>query len=196
MLLLALLAGSAALLYQYQTTRRALAYWGPDQAKWIRDAETVELCWLEPLVTLADRPAELQASAAADRAEAGDERAAAPVPSRTGDESGTTPEQEVLRGAAGETWRIVDRQSVVMVAGLSHLRHALLQDESYDWSQPAALPSIDADVAFLFAAEGGRVVILMDRRRAWLRDARQSGWQSVVPISAFLERFMQPLPRG
>ena len=169
MLLLAAIAGVLAIVYQQQSARQATAYWGIDQALRIRDADRVDFGRL---------------SSATASARVTSESADAP------------PGEDVLVGQEGERWLVSHRQPVDSVPGFSHLRHALLQDESYVWSQPADPSAASAAHALLFEGAGEPVVILLDVERALVRDARQSEWRSVAPIAPFLRRFFGPLLKG
>jgi hypothetical protein len=166
MLLLAFGAGILAIIYQQRTTRRATDYWGIAQALRIRDAERVGFCRL----------------ARATNSEA--------VPTRGAD---SDPNREILVGREGEQWFVTSRHELSSMAGFSHLQHALLQDESYDWSQPSGPNQANAEYALLFEGAGDRVVILLDLEGAFVRDAQQPTWQSVSPIATFLRRFLGPL---
>jgi hypothetical protein len=52
----------------------------------------------------------------------------------------TVPQTVVIRG---KTRQIDFRRSVHQARGLVHLRNALLEDHSFDWSSPAELPDVD-----------------------------------------------------
>jgi hypothetical protein len=183
MLALALLAALTAIFYQHQTTREATAYWGVLQAVVIRDAPEVTFCRLRRTDARGDAPGTGNIP----------EEGAAVI------ERETVPQETVqsgpmqITGAGGERWQVSDRRSIVHLAGLTHLRHALLQDESYRDGEPTELLPLDAPYALIFEGDGRRVVILLDLDGAWVRDATQTQWRSLAPIAPFLQRLLAPL---
>ncbi len=188
MLALALLAAVTAIFYQHQTTRQAMAYWGTLQAIVIRDAPDVMFCRLSRDLsdgdTAATGPQWIEGEVVTEPEHDGEVAIGKPRDS-------AFPEE--ISGAGGERWRVSGCRSIVHLAGLSHLRHALLQDESYHELEPTDQSPLEPTHALIFSGNDRQVVILLNLDRAWVRDATQSQWRSLAPIAPFLQRLLEPL---
>jgi hypothetical protein len=120
MFLVAFVAASASWWFRYSATHRAAQFWGPEGARLIRDAPRVELVTLRPAEKVNDEI--------------------------TSDEA--RPADEIRLGRA--VWTIVARHDISAAHGLVHLRSALLEDRSFDWTKDAHPPKSSWDTALLF----------------------------------------------
>jgi hypothetical protein len=122
MFVAALAAAATSWWFRYSATHHAAQFWGPEAARLIRDAPQVELLRLQPTETAADDTKSPAASP--------------PSPN------------EVHIGSA--VWRITARRDISAAHGLVHLRNALLEDSSFNWSQASLAPDFTCHTALLF----------------------------------------------
>jgi hypothetical protein len=102
MFLVAFVAAGASWWFRYSATHRAAQFWGPEAARLIRDASTVELLKLQP----------------ADKAQ---------LIHSPPDSSATS---EISLGH--EIWTVTAKRDISTAPGLTHLRNALLEDRSFN----------------------------------------------------------------
>lgn len=115
MFIAALTAAATSWWFRYEATHHTAQFWGPEGARLIRDAPTVELLALQPTVTATD--------------------------------DANSPEEIHLGTAA---WIITARHDISAAHGLVHLRNALLEDNSFNWSQNSIPPDFTCHTALLF----------------------------------------------
>src|SRR5882724_5292436 len=103
MFVAALAAAAASWWFRYEATHQSAQFWGPEAARLIRDAPTVELLTLQ----LADKTQ------------------SAPSSPDTSALSVSTFGHKI--------WTIAAKRNISTAPGLSHLRNALLEDRSFNW---------------------------------------------------------------
>lgn len=86
---------------------------------------------------------------------------------------------------------IVRRLEADRIAGLVHLRHSLLQDQSFDWAAPPADSPPDWQYAVQFAFDDGRsATVLLDFSGARLMSLDEEKRLSMRPMADGLETFL------
>ncbi len=86
---------------------------------------------------------------------------------------------------------IVRRLEADRIAGLVHLRHSLLQDQSFDWAAPPADSPPDWQYAVQFAFDDGRsATVLLDFSDARLMSLGEEKGLSMRPMADGLETFL------
>jgi hypothetical protein len=131
-LILAMVAGGISMAgfswwFRYLATHRAAHFWGSDDAQQIRDATRVEMIELKPATALADSQS---------------------AGGLLGDDESVT--------LFGHAYDIIQRRDVSRASGMTHLRNALLEDNSFAWSTRAVAEPSDWHYALQFRANESR----------------------------------------
>lgn len=120
MFLAALAAAATSWWFRYEATHQSAKFWGPEAARLIRDASTVELLTLQQ----------------ADKTRSADSSTDISAPSA------------ITYGH--KIWTITTIRNVSTAPGLTHLRNALLEDRSFNWGETESTGSEDWTTALAF----------------------------------------------
>jgi hypothetical protein len=91
----------------------------------------------------------------------------------------------------GRTWLVTDSRDVTEAPGLLHVRQALLDDQSFDFStRPADCPHAEL-VALRFEHGGEPLVVVLDVGCAALSTSQHPQAVSIGPLVPFLERWLR-----
>ena len=169
-----LVAAAASWWFRYSATHRAAQFWGPAAARLIRDAPNVRLIQFDP--------------------------------SPGGQvELGGVSVFDLPDGVPGaRSWQIAVDRDISATPGLTHLRHALLEDQNFTWPASDEPPAVEWTTQLQFhagaEADAESVTILFSLDYHWLVAAAGEGAMgpavSCRPIATGLREMFEPLAAG